>query len=164
VVLRPTKSVSVLSGLGMRPPEGRCWPPTMPESERRSPTWTEHLGARRGHGGHQYVSGQGGAGGSASTIAPAEKATRCCTPIWWWQPRPGAGRTLDRLDGRDLYRHRLAADAIYRATYQRQLSRSLGVEWTVADRHGNRELHGMPEEVVRLTSKRTEQSRARWHR
>jgi hypothetical protein len=61
------------------------------------------------------------------------------------------------LDGRDLYRHRLAADAIYRAVYQRALSRSLGVEWTAADQHGNRELQGLPEELVRLFSKRTDQ-------
>ena len=61
------------------------------------------------------------------------------------------------LDGRDLYRHRLAADAIYRAAYQRQLSRTLGVEWTAADQHGNRELQGLPEELIRLFSKRTDQ-------
>jgi hypothetical protein len=61
------------------------------------------------------------------------------------------------LDGRDLYRHRLAADAIYRASYQRQLVRTLGVEWTVADVHGNRELVGVPDDLVRLFSKRTDQ-------
>jgi hypothetical protein len=61
------------------------------------------------------------------------------------------------LDGRDLYRHRLAADAIYRATYQRELVRTLGVEWTAADRHGNRELQGIPEDLVRSFSKRTSQ-------
>jgi conjugative relaxase-like TrwC/TraI family protein len=61
------------------------------------------------------------------------------------------------LDGRDLYRHRLAADAIYRASYQRELSRTLGVEWTAADRHGNRELQGMPEELLRAFSKRSDQ-------
>jgi conjugative relaxase-like TrwC/TraI family protein len=61
------------------------------------------------------------------------------------------------LDGRDLYRHRLAADAIYRATYQRELVRTLAVEWTPADRHGNRELEGMPEALVRSFSKRTDQ-------
>ena len=60
------------------------------------------------------------------------------------------------LDGRDLYRHRLAADAIYRASYQRQLSRTLGVEWTAADAYGNRELEGLPEDLVRLDSKRTD--------
>jgi TrwC relaxase len=61
------------------------------------------------------------------------------------------------LDGRDLYRHRLAADAIYRATYQRTLSRTLGVEWTPADAYGNRELQGIPEGLVRSFSKRTAQ-------
>jgi TrwC relaxase len=30
VVLRPTKSVSILYGLGERPPAGRCWRPTTP--------------------------------------------------------------------------------------------------------------------------------------
>jgi TrwC relaxase len=59
------------------------------------------------------------------------------------------------LDGRDLYRHRLAADAVYRATYQRELVRTLDVEWTAADRHGNRELRGMAEALVRGFSKRT---------
>jgi conjugative relaxase-like TrwC/TraI family protein len=48
------------------------------------------------------------------------------------------------LDGRDLYRHRLAADAIYRASYQRQLSRTLGVEWTAADAYGNRSWRACP--------------------
>jgi conjugative relaxase-like TrwC/TraI family protein len=61
------------------------------------------------------------------------------------------------LDGRDLYRHRLAADAIYRATYQRELVRTLGVEWTDADSHGNRELQGMSKDLVRSFSKRTGQ-------
>jgi hypothetical protein len=68
------------------------------------------------------------------------------------------------LDGRDLYRHRLAADAIYRATYQRELVRTLEVEWTPADRHGNRELAGMPEQLVRSFSKRTDQIDAELHR
>jgi hypothetical protein len=48
-------------------------------------------------------------------------------------------------------------DAIYRATYQRELSRTLGVEWTAADAYGNRELQGMPGELVRSFSKRTGQ-------
>jgi len=61
------------------------------------------------------------------------------------------------LDGRDVYRHRLAADAVYRASYQRQLSRSLGVEWTAVDAHGNRELAGIPDDLLRLFSKRTDQ-------
>ena len=60
------------------------------------------------------------------------------------------------LDGRDLYRHRLAADAIYRGAYQRALTRSLGVAWTEPDRWGNRELVGMPAELLRAFSKRAD--------
>jgi TrwC relaxase/AAA domain len=68
------------------------------------------------------------------------------------------------LDGRDLYRHRMAADAIYRATYQRQLSRALGVEWTPADAYGNRELQRISEDLVRGFSKRTGQIDAKLDR
>jgi conjugative relaxase-like TrwC/TraI family protein len=61
------------------------------------------------------------------------------------------------LDGRDLYRHRRAADTVYRAAYQRELTRSLGVAWTAADRHVNREFQGTPAELLRGFSKRAEQ-------
>jgi hypothetical protein len=61
------------------------------------------------------------------------------------------------LDGRDLYRHRLAADALYRAAYQRSLTRDLGVAWGEADRWGNRPITGMPQDVVRAFSKRHDQ-------
>jgi hypothetical protein len=44
-------------------------------------------------------------------------------------------------------------DAIYRATYQREQSRTLGVEWTAADAYGNRELQGMPGDLIRSFSK-----------
>jgi hypothetical protein len=43
---------------------------------------------------------------------------------------------------------------------QRELIRSLGVEWTEADRHGNRELRGIHKELLRAFSKRTEQVNA----
>src|SRR4029450_9484132 len=41
--------------------------------------------------------------------------------------------------------------------YQRELVRTLGVEWTAADVHGNRELQGMSEDLIRGFSKRTGQ-------
>jgi TrwC relaxase len=47
--------------------------------------------------------------------------------------------------------------AIYRASCQPELARTLGVEWTAADAHGNRELVGMPDDLARLFSKRTDQ-------
>jgi conjugative relaxase-like TrwC/TraI family protein len=66
------------------------------------------------------------------------------------------------LDGRDLYRHRLAADAIYRATYQRELVRTLGVEWTAADSHGNRELQRTPEDLVAASPSAPARSTPSW--
>jgi TrwC relaxase len=65
------------------------------------------------------------------------------------------------LDGRDLYRHRRAADAVYRAAYQRVLTRSLGVAWTTADQHGNRELKGVPAGLIRVFSQRPRRSPSR---
>ena len=119
--------------------------------EGRHPDSGELLG--RPHGGVQHVSGQGVLA-VGSTTGPPGRVIRWCIPIWWW-PTGSRGRTA--LDGRDLYRHRLAADTVYRATYQRELVRTLGVEWTPADGHGNRELAGMPEALVRGFSKPTGQ-------
>ena len=42
-----------------RRPAGRCWPPITLGRPRRSAYLDDHLGARRGHGGVQHVSGQG---------------------------------------------------------------------------------------------------------
>jgi TrwC relaxase len=85
------------------------------------------------------------------------RAIRWCTHLVVANRVQGPDGRWTALDGRDLYRHRLAADAIYRATYQQELARTLGVEWTAADLHGNRELQGMPEALVRSFSKRTDQ-------
>jgi AAA domain/TrwC relaxase len=68
------------------------------------------------------------------------------------------------LDGREVYRHRLAADAVYQATYQMELSRSLGVRWAPADRWGNRAIEGMPEELRERFSKRHQQISAELER
>ena len=117
----------------------------------------EHLGVRRGHGGVQHVSGQGvlAVGFDHRTSREGDPLLHTHLAIANRVQRPDGHWTA--LDGRDLYRHRLAADAIYRATYQRELVRTLGVEWTTADTHGNRELAGMPNKLVRSFSKRTDQ-------
>jgi conjugative relaxase-like TrwC/TraI family protein len=157
VVLRPTKSVSILYGLG-DPATGQAVLAAHHARLAQAVAYLdEHLGARRGHGGVQHVSGQGllAVGFDHRT---SREAIRWCRPIWWWPTGvQGPDGRWTALDGRDLYRHRLAADAIYRATYQRELGRTLGVEWTAADRHGNREFQGMPEDLVRGFSKRTGQ-------
>jgi hypothetical protein len=57
-----------------------------------------------------------------------------------------------------------AADAIYRATYQHELSRTLGIAWAEPDRWGNRAIVGMPPELVKAFSKRHEQISAELER
>ncbi len=63
------------------------------------------------------------------------------------------------IDGRDIYQNRLAMDAVYRATYQAELTRGLGVRWSDPDPHGNRSIVGMPEELAQAMSKRDHQIR-----
>jgi conjugative relaxase-like TrwC/TraI family protein len=155
VVLRPTKSVSILYGLG-DPATGRAVLAAHHVGLAEAVSYLdEHLGARRGHGGVQHVSGQGLLAVGFDHRTSREGDPLLHTHLVVANRVQGPDGRWTALDGRDLYRHRLAADAIYRATYQRELVRTLGLEWTAADGHGNRELAGMPEELVRSFSKRT---------
>jgi conjugative relaxase-like TrwC/TraI family protein len=157
VVLRPTKSVSILYGLGDAT-TGRAVLSAHHAGLAEAVAYLdEHLGARRGHGGVQHVSGQGLLAVGFDHRTSREGDPLLHTHLVIANRVQGPDGRWTALDGRDLYRHRLAADAIYRATYQRQLSRTLGVEWTPADSHGNRELQGISEALVRGFSKRTHQ-------
>jgi conjugative relaxase-like TrwC/TraI family protein len=157
VVLRPTKSVSVLYGLG-DPAIGRAVLAAHHAGLSEAVAYLdEHLGARRGHGGVQHVSGQGMLAVGFDHRTSREGDPLVHTHLVIANRVQGPDGRWTALDGRDLYRHRLAADAIYRATYQRELARTLGVEWTPADGHGNRELAGMPDELIRSFSKRADQ-------
>jgi conjugative relaxase-like TrwC/TraI family protein len=157
VVLRPTKSVSILYGLG-DPATGRAALAAHHAGLAEAVGYLdEHLGARRGHGGVQHVDGQGLLAVGFDHRTSREGDPLLHTHLVIANRVQGPDGRWTALDGRDLYRHRLAADAIYRATYQRELSRTLGVEWTAADTHGNRELQGMPEALIRGFSKRTGQ-------
>jgi conjugative relaxase-like TrwC/TraI family protein len=157
VVLRPTKSVSILYGLG-DPETGRAVLAAHHAGLAEAVAYLdEHLGARRGHGGVQQVSGQGVLAVGFDHRTSREGDPLLHTHLVIANRVQGPDGRWTALDGRDLYRHRLAADAIYRATYQRQLARTLGVEWTAADTHGNRELRRMPEALIRGFSKRTDQ-------
>jgi conjugative relaxase-like TrwC/TraI family protein len=157
VVLRPTKSVSVLYGLGDAV-TGRAVLAAHHAGVAEATAYLdEHLGARRGHGGHQHVDGQGLLAVGFDHRTSREGDPLLHTHLVVANRVQGPDGRWTALDGRDLYRHRLAADAIYRACYQRELVRTLGVEWTAADRHGNRELQGVSEELLRAFSKRTDQ-------
>jgi conjugative relaxase-like TrwC/TraI family protein len=157
VVLRPTKSVSVLYGLGDAA-TGRAALSAHHAGLAEAVAYLDgHLGVRRGHGGVQHVSGQGLLAVGFDHRTSREGDPLLHTHLVIANRVQGPDGRWTALDGRDLYRHRLAADAIYRATYQRELVRTLGVEWTPADSYGNRELQGMPEDLVRGFSKRTGQ-------
>jgi TrwC relaxase len=83
VVLRPTKSVSILYGLA-DPATGRAVLQAHHAGLAEAVGYLdEHLGARRGHGGVQHVSGQGLLA-VGLTIGRPEKGIRCCTPTWSW--------------------------------------------------------------------------------
>jgi conjugative relaxase-like TrwC/TraI family protein len=156
VVLRPTKSVSVLYGLG-DPATGQAVLEAHHAGLAEAVGYLdEHLGARRGHAGVQHVQGQGLLAVGFDHRTSREGDPLLHTHLVIANRVQGPDGRWTALDGRDVYRHRLAADAIYRATYQRELAWSLGVEWTAADSHGNRELAGMPEALVRSFSKRTD--------
>jgi conjugative relaxase-like TrwC/TraI family protein len=157
VVLRPTKSVSILYGVG-DPATGRAVLEAHHAGLAEAVAYLDgHLGARRGHSGHEHVSGQGLLAVGFDHRTSREGDPLLHTHLVVANRVQGPDGRWTALDGRDLYRHRLAADAIYRATYQRELVRTLGVEWTAADRHGNREVAGIPKDLVRSFSKRTDQ-------
>jgi conjugative relaxase-like TrwC/TraI family protein len=157
VVLRPTKSVSVLYGLGDRATGGAVLAAHHAGLAEAVAYLDEHVGARRGHGGVQHVSGRGLLAVGFDHRTSREGDPLLHTHLVVANRIQGPDGRWTALDGRDVYQHRLAADAIYRATYQRTLTRTLGVEWTPADAHGNRELQGMPEDLVRGFSKGTGQ-------
>ena len=149
VVLRPTKSLSILYGLG-DPGTGRAVLAAHHGGVREAVAYLDgHLGARRGHGGVQHVDGQGLLAVGFDHRTSREGDPLLHTHLVVANRVQGPDGRWTALDGRDLYRHRLAADAIYRASYQLALARTLGVEWTAADSHGNRELVGIPDDLVR---------------
>jgi conjugative relaxase-like TrwC/TraI family protein len=162
VVLRPTKSVSILYGLG-DPATGRAVLAAHHAGLAEAVAYLdEHLGARRGHGGVQHVSGQGLLAVGFDHRTSREGDPLLHTHLVVANRVQGPDGRWTALDGRDLYRHRLAADAIYRATYQRELVRTLGVEWTAADSHGNRELQGVSEALVRTFPSAPARSTPSW--
>jgi conjugative relaxase-like TrwC/TraI family protein len=160
LVLRPAKSVSVLYGLG----DGATGRAVLDAHHAGLAEATAYLdgqlGARRGHGGAEHVAGAGVLAVGFDHRTSREGDPLLHTHLVVANRVQGPDGRWTAVDGRDVYRHRRAADAIYRAALQRELTRSLGVEWTQADRHGNRELRGMPKELIRAFSKRTEQVNA----
>ena len=122
------------------------------------------VGTRTGRDGAKHVAGSG-----LVAVGFTHRVSRGGDPLPHThlvivnrtQGPDGQWRTLD---SRDLLAHRQAADAIYRAAYQTELTRTLGIGWAEPDRWGNRAIVGMPPELVTAFSKRHEQISAELER
>jgi conjugative relaxase-like TrwC/TraI family protein len=153
-VLRPVKDVAILYGLGDDTTRRASRQAHQVGVQAAVAYLDSQVGTRRGRGGAEHVGGAG-----LVAVGFTHRISRAGDPLPHThliivnrtQGPDGIWRTLD---SRDLLAHRLAADAIYRAAYQRELTRSLGIEWEEADRWGNRPIVGMPHELVKRFSKR----------
>ncbi|HYY80089.1 MAG TPA: relaxase domain-containing protein [Actinomycetes bacterium] len=91
VVLRPTKSVSLLYGLGDRRMGGAVLAAHHAGLAGAVAYLDGQLGARRGHGGAEHVGGHG-----VLAVGFDHRSSRegdpCCTPTWW-SPTASKGRT-----------------------------------------------------------------------
>jgi conjugative relaxase-like TrwC/TraI family protein len=157
LVLRPVKDVAILYALGDDRTRRAARGAHQAGVEAAVGYLDSQVGTRTGRDGAEHVCGQG-----LVVVGFAHRTSRAGDPLLHThlvivnrvQGPDGAWRTLD---GRDLLHHRRAADAVYRAAYQHELTRSLGIQWGEADRWGNRAIVGMPPELVRAFSKRHEQ-------
>src|SRR4029450_2567845 len=118
LVLRPSKSVSVLYGLGDAA-TGRAALDAHHVGLAEATAYLDgQLGARRGHGGAEHVSGNGLLAVGFDHRTPRAGGPLGPTPLVVANRVQGPDGRWTALDGRDVYRHRRAADAIYRAVLQ----------------------------------------------
>ena len=144
LVLRPSKSVSVLYGLGDAA-AGRAVLDAHHVGLAEATAYLDgQLGARRGHGGAEHVGGNGLLAVGFDHRTSREGDPLVHTHLVVANRVQGPDGRWTALDGRDVYQHRRAADAVYRAALQRELTRSLGVEWTQADRQATASSKGCP--------------------
>ncbi len=164
LVLRPIKDVSVLYALGDGKTQRAARDAHQVGVEAAVAYLNGQVGTRRGRGGAEHVGGEG-----LLAVGFTHRTSRAGDPLLHTH-LVIVNRTLGpngqwrTLDSRDLLAHRQAADAIYRAAYQTELTRSLGIRWGEPDRWGNRAIQGMPEDLVRAFSKRHEQITAELER
>jgi conjugative relaxase-like TrwC/TraI family protein len=164
LVLRPVKDVGVLYALGDDRTRRASRQAHQVGVEAAVGYLDGQVGTRRGRGGAEHVGGEG-----LLAVGFTHRTSRAGDPLLHTHlvivnrtlGPDGVWRTLD---SRDLLAHRQAADAVYRAAYQHELSRTLGIRWGEPDRWGNRAIQGMPEDLVRAFSKRHEQITAELER
>jgi conjugative relaxase-like TrwC/TraI family protein len=164
LVLRPVKDVSVLYALGDDKTRRVAREAHQVGVEAAVDYLGRQVGTRRGRGGAEHVGGEG-----LLAVGFTHRTSRAGDPLLHTH-LVIVNRTLGpdgqwrTLDSRDLLAHRQAADAIYRAAYQHELTRTLGIRWGEPDRWGNRAIQGMPPELVKAFSKRHQQITAELER
>jgi conjugative relaxase-like TrwC/TraI family protein len=128
LVLRPVKDVALLYALGDQR-TSRAAMAAHQAGVAAAVTYLDgQVGTRTGRDGAKHVGGSG-----LVAVGFTHRVSRAGDPLPHThlvivnrtQGPDGGWRTLD---SRDLLAHRQAADAIYRATYQHQLTRTLGIE------------------------------------
>jgi conjugative relaxase-like TrwC/TraI family protein len=155
LVLRPAKSVSVLYGLGDTATSRAVLDAHHAGLAEATAYLDRQLGARRGHGGAEHVGGNGLLAVGFDHRTSREGDPLVHTHLVVANRVQGPDGALDRAGRPGRVPARRAADAVYRAVLQRELTRSLGVAWTEADRHGNREIRGIPKELIRTLRARS---------
>ncbi len=161
IVFRPVKDVSLLYGLGSPEVAGVALAAHQAGVSAAVAYLDEVVGARRGKAGRdlRHVAGQGVLAASFTHRQSRELDPLLHDHLIIANRIQGLDGRWTAIDGRDMYENRLAVDAVYRATYQAQLTRELGVKWSEPDRFGNRSIVGMSEELVAAMSKRDRQIR-----
>jgi conjugative relaxase-like TrwC/TraI family protein len=161
VVLRPVKDVSLLYGLGS-PEVSSATLAAHHAGVRAAVAYLdETVGGRRGKAGRDLVhaAGQGVLAASFTHRQSRENDPLVHSHVIVFNRIQGPDGRWTAIDGRDMYENRLAMDAVYRTTYQAELTRELGVRWSDPDQHGNRSIVGMSEELIQAMSKRDHQIR-----
>ena len=164
LVLRPVKDVAIVYALGDQRTSRAARDAHQAGVEAAVSYLDGQVGTRTGRDGAKHVAGSG-----LVAVGFTHRVSRGGDPLPHThlvivnrtQGPDGQWRTLD---SRDLLAHRQAADAIYRAAYQTELTRTLGIGWAEPDRWGNRAIVGMPPELVKAFSKRHEQISAELER
>ena len=164
LVLRPVKDVAIVYALGDQRTSRAARDAHHAGVEAAVRYLDGQVGTRTGRDGAKHVAGSG-----LVAVGFTHRVSRGGDPLPHThlvivnrtQGPDGQWRTLD---SRDLLAHRQAADAIYRAAYQTELTRTLGIRWAEPDRWGNRAIVGMPPELVKAFSKRHEQISAELER
>ncbi|MGH8934180.1 MAG: MobF family relaxase [Egibacteraceae bacterium] len=152
-VFRATKSLGLLYGLGT-PEMSRVATDAHQRGMRDALAYLEKFATvRRGRNGVEKVSCSGlwCVGFDHRASRPGDPLPH--THVIVINRAQGPDGRWTALDARPLFVELKNADAIYRAGYQREVTRQLGLEWGPPDAEGNRELVGLPDEVLRHFSK-----------